>query len=900
MSGFEARDNAQQVNIAGDHTGDITLAGVCETSPPRPVVTAALRRDVVTFLGRDRELARILAVVGPGRMVSIHTIDGMAGVGKTALAVRAAHELRPRFPDGQYFVELHAHTPGQPPADPSDVLAGLLGGLGIDPRYLPDTLAGRRDMWRDRLSGRRVLLVLDDARDHAQIEPLLPGGRECLTLVTSRRRLIALDEALPLALEVLDPGPAIDLFTRLANRAPATNTDQVAVAELVRLCGYLPLAIVLLAGRLAHHATWSLTGLADQFAAATDRLTELQAGNRAVRAAFTVSYQSLTLRQQRVFRRLGLHPGPHIDAEAVAALADLPLLAAREELEALYTDHLIDEIVPGRYRLHDLLRVYTLTLTRDDPASENNQALGRLLDYYQSTALIADRWLACRTCPTVATPLPPSLTPEFGDEIQAMAWMRLERANLLACLEYIALHQPSRMVRLTELLAGLLERDGPWPLAEQLHQRAAEAAEQLGKQAAHASALDDLGTIKWRSGDFEQAANLHQRALAIFRETGNRLGQANALNNLGLLRRTTGDPVQAVDLHQRALAIFRETGNCLGQGKALNSLGNVHLLIGEYGRAAHLYKQALTIFQKIGNCFGRASTLNNLALLHQDAGEYGEAADLFKQALMIYQVTGNRLGEANSFNNLGLVCRDTGDYAQAADLSRQALTIFQETGNRHGQAGALNSLGNVSWYIGKNEQAIYLYEQALTIFRELGDCVGEADILTNLGLVHRDIGELRQAANLHQQALAIHRDVGCRLGEAHALTNLGDVCRATGEYPRGADLYEQALTIFQELGNRAGEAEVLNGTGGLLLATGAPERALVMFTDAFALARDINSPLEQAHALEGTARCQARLGDTAMPCLREAIEIYRRIGAPETDKAVAFLAELESCSSQDG
>ncbi|WP_280363822.1 NB-ARC domain-containing protein [Nocardia wallacei] len=318
------------------------------STPPRPAVKTALRRDVHTLIGRDAELRRLLAAADPEHRTPVYTIDGMPGIGKTALATRAAHMLSGHFPDGRYFIELHAHTPGRAAADPSDVLAGMLIGLGVDMRYIPDTLEGRRDLWRDRLTGKRVLLVLDDARDVAQIEPLLPAAAECLTLVTSRRRLITLDNAMPLPLDILEPTSATQLFTTLARRVAGDDADRAAVARIVRLCGYLPLAITLLAGRLAHHPSWTIAELADQFSAATDRLGELDAGARVVRAAFDLSYRDLPPQQMLLFRRLGMHPGADLDAHSAAALAGLEVATARWELESLYTDHLLDEPARGR------------------------------------------------------------------------------------------------------------------------------------------------------------------------------------------------------------------------------------------------------------------------------------------------------------------------------------------------------------------------------------------------------------------------------------------------------------------------------------------------------------------------------------------------------------------------
>jgi tetratricopeptide (TPR) repeat protein len=863
--------------------------------PPRSVVTTALPRDTADFVGRDLELQRILDTAARGRVVSIHAIDGMPGVGKTALVVRAAHRLAGQFPDGRYLIDLHTHTPGQTPAEPAEVLARLLTDLGIDPRFLPDSLDARRDLWRDQMAGKKVLLVLDDARDHAQVEHLIPPGQDCLTLITSRRRLIALDGAVALALDVLPPGTAADLFIAMTRR-DTTDADQAAVAGIVELCGFLPLAIVLLAGRLAHHPAWTVAGLAAEFAATQDRLGELEAGQRAVRAAFTMSYQDLPAGRQVLFRRLGLHPGTDLDHYAAAALAGIPLDTARREVEALYTDHLLEETTPGRYRLHDLLRAYARSLTTTNSAADTGGAVDRLLDYYQDTAATADRWLARRTRPAPRATPASSLVRDFGDEQDALGWMRRERANLLACLEYTSTHQPARMVALTGLLAGLLERDGPWPQARQLHQRAAVTARHLGDRLAHASALVNLGVVHQHTGGYGEAADVEQQALTIFRQIGDRVGEANTLVNLGLVRWATGAYGEAADLFRQALNIYQEIGDRVGEANALVNLGLVHQATGAYGEAADVEQQALIIYQEIGNRVGEANALNTLGLVRWATGGYGEAAVVEQQALVIYQEIGNRVGEANALNTLGLVRWATGAYGEAADLFRQALIIYREIGDRVGEANALDDLGLVHQATGGYGEAADVEQQALVIFREIGNRVGEANALDALGLVRWATGAYGEAADLFRQALIIYQEIGNRRGEASALGNLGLVRWATGAYGEAADLQQRALTIFREIGDRLGQAEVLNGIGSVLLATGAPDRALGMFTDALDLARDIGSPLKKARALEGTARSRAALGDihTALTRLREAVEIYRHLGAPETDTAAAYLATLES------
>ena len=296
--------------------------------------TRTLPRDTSGFTGRTAELARLTAgladTAATGGVVGIHAIGGMAGIGKTTLAVHAAHRLAGRFPDGQIFLPLHAHTPGQRPVDPADALASLLLAAGLGAQAIPAGLDARAGWWRDYLAGKKVLLVLDDAAGHEQVRPLLPGTAGSLVLITSRRRLTALEDAAVISLDTLPPDEAAELLARLAAR-PDLEPGEAGVAEIARLCGYLPLAIGMLARQLHHHPAWTPAGLAAELAAARDRLELMQAENLSVAAAFDLSYQDLTAGQRRLFRRLGLHPGPDIDAHAAAALDGTSLATARRQ-----------------------------------------------------------------------------------------------------------------------------------------------------------------------------------------------------------------------------------------------------------------------------------------------------------------------------------------------------------------------------------------------------------------------------------------------------------------------------------------------------------------------------------------------------------------------------------------
>ena len=380
--------------------------------------TRTLPRDIASFTGRQQELEQLTkAVAGAGGVVGIHAIGGMAGVGKTAFAVHAAHRLADRFPGGQIFLPLHGHTPGQRPVDPADALASLLLTAGVAPAQIPPGLEARMALWRDRLAGRQLLLILDDAVGSEQVLPLLPGSGGSLVLVTSRRHLTGLEDATAVSLDTLPPGEAAALLVRLAGRAGLSPADP-RVAEIVRLCGFLPLAIGMVARQLYHHPAWSVAGRAAELAAARDRLELMATENVSVAAAFDLSYADLAGDQQRLFRRLGLHPGADVDAYAAAALDGTDLQAARRGLEALYDQYLLAEPAQGRYRMHDLIREHARALAgRADPDRDRDQATGRLLDYYQQTAARADALIGRQP-----RPAPPPLRRMAPSRPPGLSW----------------------------------------------------------------------------------------------------------------------------------------------------------------------------------------------------------------------------------------------------------------------------------------------------------------------------------------------------------------------------------------------------------------------------------------------------------------------------------------------
>ncbi|WP_194904063.1 tetratricopeptide repeat protein [Catenulispora rubra] len=738
------------------------LDAVGATASPA-AVQMSLPRDATTFTGRTGDLDRLIAALDEaeaaagGAVLGIHAVDGMAGVGKTAFAVHAAHTLAGRFPDGQWFIRLHGHTPGAAAADPDQVLAALLAADNVPADQIPPDGQSRGDLWRSRTAGRRMLLVLDDAAGSAQIRPLLPSAAGTLVLVTSRRKLTGLADAVPLSLDVLDPPEAGVLFTRIAGR-PDLSPEDPLVVRLAGLCGHLPLAIGMAASQLLHHQSWSPEDLIEELAAAAGRLPVLAAEDVSVAAAFDLSYRDLNSGQQQLFRALGASPGIDVDPGAAAAILATDISAARRLLQGLEVHHLLDEPTRARYRMHDLLREHACALAEAEP-HQSREAVDRLLTHYRLTA-VGHR--------------------AEGREAE-LSWLRSERANLLACLDHAVGHgRDEDAAALTAALTPVLRNDGPWPLAVTLHAQAVAAAERLDDQAWLAGALNDLGFVQVLTGDFVAAAGAHEQALELFGQLDDRLGQAKALNNLGFVHFMTDDYVEAVQAQEQALDLFRQLGDRRGQAGALNELGRVQHVTGDYAAATRAQEQALDLFRQLGDRRGQAIVLNHLGSMQYVIRDFVAAARAHEQALELFGQLGDRLGQAEALNRLGRVQLMTGDYAAAARAHEQALEVHQQLGSLLGQANALNDLGRVQRMIGDYVAAARAHEQALKLYQQLGDRLGQAGALNELGRVKGRTGDHAAATQAQEQALELFRQIGDPLGQANATDALAESRRSEG------------------------------------------------------------------------------------------------------------------------
>ncbi|MBC3840515.1 tetratricopeptide repeat protein [Streptacidiphilus sp. 4-A2] len=724
----------------------------------------------------------------------------------------------------------------------------------------PRELGAKAALYRDTLSGTRTLILLDNAVSTAQVRPLLPAAPGCLVMVTSRRRLVGLDDAHTLALGVLSLTEATSLIRMVAgpNRLAEDDPD---LPELALLCGCLPLALRIAGSRLRHRRTLTVSDLAAQLRDEQSRLTRLCDEERDVAAVFETSYRGMRHDEQQLLLLLGRIPGGDIDPYAAAALLGTSHYLAESLLESLLDNNLVMQRTAGRYLLHDLVRLYARTLGTTDQADPegsveaggHDAALERLLDYYQYIAHLADSHIAPRASRdrTVDCPVP-GVVPPLPDLGAALQWMRAERDNLLAAALSTG---PARTAALSGSLSAFLVQEGLPSQGAVLHRAAAAAAQELGDLRGQAVALDRLGRSRIMMGDYQGAAELQRQTLALHRGLGDRSGEATALWQLGRVHHMERDYPAAARCHEQALAIFRSLGDRLGEGNTLWALGRVRQQALDYEGATSLGQRALVIYRELGEGLGEANLLWNLGAIHRAQDDLPAAADLLEQALQAYQNLGHRLGEANARCELGYLRSSTGDYPAAAALFDAALETYSEIGERSGP---------------------FLVRHGLARLR-------------------LETGQALAAEELLQQLLIDYREAGVRDEEASALHDLARVRLALGDRAGAAGLLARARTLVEEIGDRRREAAVLHTTGSLLLDTARPDEALTCFRQALDLAREIRSPLAEARALEGVARCAVRSGDhaAALPDLRQAVALYRRSGAAEGAAAESLLTSLE-------
>jgi DNA-binding SARP family transcriptional activator/tetratricopeptide (TPR) repeat protein len=735
-------------------------------APPRELPAA-----VPGFTGRGTELqalSRQLDLPGeqaPGTVV-ISAIGGTAGVGKTALAVHWAHQVAGRFPDGQLYVNLRGYDPGQP-ADSAEALARLLRALGLPGPDIPPDPEDRASRYRSLVAGRRMLVLLDNARSVEQVRPLLPGTSACLTVVTSRDSLaglVAREGALRLDLDLLPAAEAVSLLRELiGERAVA---DPAATRELAAQCSRLPLALRVAAELAAARPDIPLAGLVRELADQQRRLDLLDAAGdsrTAVRAVFSWSYQHLDVRAAGVFRLLGLHPGLDLDRYATAALTGATAAQAERALGTLTRAHLTQTTGRGRYGLHDLLRAYARDLASvTDTETEQQAALTRLFDYYLHTAAAAmDTLYPGERRRRPATPPPATRPPLLPDSASALNWLETERANLVAVAVHTASHGwADHATRLAATLFRYLDSGGYYPEATTIHSQARLAARQMGDLAAEAEALVSLGVLDLAQGCHPEAVAHMQQGLALSREAGYRSGEIRALGNLAMLHVFLSQYDDATVHIQQTLALCREMGDHAAEARALANLSMIESRQGRYEQASGRVHRTLALFREAGDRAGEAHALCSLGEVGVRQGDLRQAVGYVGQALALFREIGSRSGEARVFAALGDAALRQGQYQQAADYQRQSLAVCREIGYQAGEVTALNGLGETLLAAGWPADACAQYAAAVNGAARTGEKYEQARAHDGLARAHRAAGDLSQARRHWHEALALYVTLG--------------------------------------------------------------------------------------------------------------------------------------------
>ncbi|MEU4564203.1 tetratricopeptide repeat protein [Actinoplanes sp. NPDC023936] len=721
-----------------------------------------LPRDIPDFTGRQDRVDAIVEHLGASAdasTVTIATIHGMPGVGKTTLAVHAAHRAENLFPDGQLFVDLRGFAAGVAAAEPMSALENLLQQLGVPVATMPATLDERVAAYRTRVAGRRLLIVLDNARSENQIRPLLPGSPGAAVIITSRVHLGGIEGAMQVPLDVMPEAEACDLLTKIVGR------DRVAdqrgdVTEIASLCGHLPLAIRLTGARMVSRPRWSAAGLAERLRSVRQRLEHFRSGDMSVVAAFALSYENLRPEVQQVFRAMGLGPGGNLGAPAIAALAGMPVADAEAILEELIDVHLVEEPSDGHYGMHDLLRQHARDVAvRIDRPGDLRAAQIRLLTHYLARAAPASAILD-PTCRPIT--MPGNLTadvPPCGSYDEALKWFEVERRNLVAAVK----------------LADELKADEfVWRLTMALH---------------------PYFLLRGYTDDWVATGEL---AIQAARRLGNVTAEADVRQSLGVACRRLGRPTEAVEHHEQALSGYQRGNDKSGEMSALTQLGIAYRRLGRYSAALDVQRKAVALHDELRDPSGEAATLTNLGLVYQRLGRYDDSLRCHERARTIAGNIPERHCEAMANTNIGIVYERTNRLEDALNSHQAALTIAKEIGDRHVEGHTMNNIGIVLRRIGRHDEALDYHHRGLELLRKTGSRGDECEALTDIGHAYREVGQDGAALESFDIAYDVARHIGDRYLEARALQGRARTVRHRDRATADRD-HRAAVAIFSEL-----------------------------------------------------------------------------------------------------
>ncbi|HZM82255.1 MAG TPA: tetratricopeptide repeat protein [Candidatus Limnocylindrales bacterium] len=662
---------------------------VAEKRRPQPQagptwpIPRQLPPDIFSFAGRDAELAQLDSLLGPNRTVVVSALSGTAGIGKTALAVHWAHRVAARFSDGQLYVNLRGFDPGGPPVTAGDAVRGFLEAFGVEAQRIPHSVEAQAALYRSLLADRRVLVLLDNARDADHVRPLLPGSSGCLTLVTSRHHLaglIAAEGARPLLLDLLTPDEATRLLShRLGPQR--IEAEPQATAELIERCARLPLALTVIAARAATRPAIPLSTLADELRETQGGLDPFVGDDATidVRAVFSHSYTDLSPAAAAMFRLLAIHPGPDIAVPAAASLAGTTVAQARARLTELVNANLVNEHVPGRFTFHDLLRAYAAELMRSH-LDEGQPGLRRMLDHYLYTANAAALMIYAHRDPIPLVTPDGTVTPQaFHDQTGAKNWYAAEHAALMSIIDLAAANGLAEHTwQLAWAIGDVLDWRGHWHDLVTVQQTGMLAAQRISDAFGEAHTLRVLARAYIRLGRYDEAARLLEKAVALFEHVEDRVGEANSHIALARVYEEHGRHGVALRHSQRALELFRAAGHHSGQARSLNAVGWYHALLENYPEAIDCCEQALALHRENGSHLGQAPAWDSLGYAYQHLGHHEEALACYQNAIDLYREVGDRFHEGDTLVHLGDNHHEAGASALAHDSWRRALEIFTD------------------------------------------------------------------------------------------------------------------------------------------------------------------------------------------------------------------------------
>lgn len=856
------------------------------------------------FAGRDEELARLdaeLDAVSGTDEAGLLVVHGMAGIGKTALAVRWAHRVRDGFPDARLFIDMRGHSPGGEPVAVADALGRLLRALGVPAEVIPADPDERAALYRNQLADRRALIIVDNAARVDQVRPLLPGGPACMTIVTSRNRLtglVAKDGARLVDLETLSLAEAVELLSTILGPERVAAEPQASRA-LAERCACLPLALRIAAANLLSRPSGTIGEYVAELS--DDRLPKLavadEPGN-AVRSAFFLSYKVLSDTERRAFRRLGLLVGTDFSAATCAALLDVSEAEASRALQGLAGAHLV-QADGDRYRLHDLLREYARERAdEEDPEDERAAATSRMLRVLRTGALRAAGAIAGHRdgpsvrhldgAPEAAPPPEAGIVEARAVEAdtapsreRALAWLEAERVNLVAATRALAAAgDHAGTVELARALHRFLHlrRYTEADLDTQTHGLAAARA--TGDAATEAEMLHNRAVILRELGRYPDALDHEEQALAIWRDRADPVAEAASLDNLARVYQRLGRYDEALQHARGGLVLNQEAGNRHGEGNTLDTIAQVLEQRSDYSEALLHAEQALAVRRDIGDRRGQAESLTGIAVIQRNLGRYAEALDHARQALAIERDIGDRHGEADTLDCLARTYRRQDAYAEALGAADAGLALCLEIGDRQGEAGAHITLGRIHHNRSGHSDALGHFTRALEIYQEIGDRRGEGTALGHIGSIYVTLGRYGQARTYIDRSLAIRRDIGDRTGEGESLTHLSHIHRYLGRYDEAVRLGREALALQQRIGDAPGAAETLEHLSRACRRLGRYAESMRYGNLARTRFAGLGDRTGEGRALDALACLFRHMGDRgqAMEYAREALLLQQDIG----------------------